>query len=47
MAWVEIETEKYGRLSAGAGGLAEELDKPLTRPDVLNDWNPSMPDETT
>jgi hypothetical protein len=23
--------------SAGAGGLAEELDKPLTRPDVLND----------
>ena len=33
--------------SAGAGGLAEELDKPLTRPDVLNDWNPSMPDETT
>ncbi|KIM43429.1 hypothetical protein M413DRAFT_443370 [Hebeloma cylindrosporum] len=32
--------------SAGAGGRAEELDKPLTRPDVLNDWNPSMPDET-
>ena len=33
--------------SPGAGGLADELDKPLTRPDVLNDWNPSMPDETT
>ena len=33
--------------NAGAGGLAEELDKPLTRPDVLNDWNPSMPDETS
>jgi hexaprenyl-diphosphate synthase len=33
--------------SVGAGGLAKKLDKPLTRPDVLNDWNPSMPDETT
>jgi len=32
--------------STGAGGRAEELNKPLTRPDVLNDWNPSMPDET-
>ena len=31
--------------NAGAGGLAKELDKPLTRPDVLNDWNPSMPDK--
>lgn len=30
----------------GAGGRAEELDRPLTRPDVLNDWNPSMPDHT-
>lgn len=30
----------------GAGGRAEELDRPLTRPDVLNDWNPSMPDDT-
>jgi len=30
----------------GAGGRAEELDRPLTRPDVLNDWNPSMPDQT-
>jgi hexaprenyl-diphosphate synthase len=27
--------------------LAEdELDRPLTRPDVLNDWNPAMPDHT-
>ena len=32
--------------STGAGGRVEELNKPLTRPDVLNDWNPSMPDET-
>ena len=30
----------------GAGGRAEELNQPLTRPDVLNDWNPQMPDET-
>ena len=22
----------------------EDLNRPLTRPDVLNDWNPSMPD---
>lgn len=29
--------------SVGAGGRAEELDRPITRPDVLNDWNPSMP----
>jgi hexaprenyl-diphosphate synthase len=31
----------------GAGGRAVELDSPLTRPDVLNDWNPNMPDHTT
>ncbi|KDQ63071.1 hypothetical protein JAAARDRAFT_119697 [Jaapia argillacea MUCL 33604] len=30
----------------GAGGRAEELDRPLSRPDVLNDWNPNMPDHT-
>lgn len=30
----------------GAGGRTEELDRPLTRPDVLNDWNPNMPDDT-
>jgi hexaprenyl-diphosphate synthase len=30
----------------GAGGRAEELDKPLTRPDVLTDWNPNMPENT-
>ena len=31
----------------GVGGRADELDRPLTRPDVLNDWNPNMPDHTT
>lgn len=31
----------------GAGGAKDELDRPLTRPDVLNDWNPSMPENTT
>jgi len=30
----------------GVGGRADELDSPLTRPDVLNDWNPNMPDHT-
>jgi hexaprenyl-diphosphate synthase len=30
----------------GARGMTEELDQPLTRPDVLNDWNPNMPDYT-
>lgn len=30
----------------GARGRAEELDSPLSRPDVLNDWNPNMPDHT-
>jgi len=24
----------------------EDLNRPLTRPDVLNDWNPSMPNDT-
>ncbi|KAG6380750.1 isoprenoid synthase domain-containing protein [Boletus reticuloceps] len=31
---------KHSRLSA------EQLDAPLSRPDVLNDYNPSMPDHT-
>ncbi|KAI0035136.1 isoprenoid synthase domain-containing protein [Vararia minispora EC-137] len=30
----------------GARGRTEELDQPLSRPDVLNDWNPYMPDHT-
>ena len=32
--------------NAGFGGQADELDRPLTRPDVLNDWNPNMPEST-
>ncbi|KIJ22201.1 hypothetical protein PAXINDRAFT_31651, partial [Paxillus involutus ATCC 200175] len=32
---------EHARLSA------EQLDAPLSRPDVLNDFNPSMPDHTT
>lgn len=31
----------------GAGGRAEELDMPLSRPDVLNDWNPNLADHLT
>jgi hexaprenyl-diphosphate synthase len=30
----------------GASGTAAELDRPLTRPDVLNDVNPNMNDDT-
>ncbi|KAG6866140.1 hypothetical protein C0991_008093 [Blastosporella zonata] len=33
--------------TSGAGGRAEELDSPLTRPDILNDWNPRKPTDTT
>ena len=32
--------------NGGSGARADELDRPLTRPDVLNDWNPSMPEHT-
>ncbi|KZT42684.1 terpenoid synthase [Sistotremastrum suecicum HHB10207 ss-3] len=32
--------------SEQARGQARELDRPLTRPDVLNDWNPNMPDHS-
>ncbi len=31
----------------GAGGRTDELDIPITRPDVLNDWNPSIPTYTS
>jgi hexaprenyl-diphosphate synthase len=30
----------------GAQGMAAELDAPLTRADVLNDWNPNIPEHT-
>jgi hexaprenyl-diphosphate synthase len=39
--------KKWHAECEGAGGRAEELDQPLTRSDVLNDWNPSMPEHTT
>ncbi|EJD54467.1 terpenoid synthase [Auricularia subglabra TFB-10046 SS5] len=39
--------EKHWAASCeGAGGRTEELDKPLTRSDVLTDWNPSMADHS-
>ncbi|KAI0307612.1 isoprenoid synthase domain-containing protein [Multifurca ochricompacta] len=40
------DLKKWAAECEGAGGRGEELDRPLTRPDVLNDWNPSMPDHT-
>ena len=40
------DSKKWAAECEGAGGRAEELDRPLSRPDVLNDWNPSMPDHT-
>jgi hexaprenyl-diphosphate synthase len=40
------DRKKWAAECEGAGGRAEELDRPLSRPDVLNDWNPSMPDHT-
>ena len=33
--------------NGGLGGRVDELDRPLTRPDVLNDWNPNMPENST
>ncbi|KAI0800787.1 terpenoid synthase [Fomes fomentarius] len=41
------QLKKWAAECEGAGGRAEELDRPLTRADVLNDWNPNMPDHTT
>ena len=38
--------KKWAAECEGAGGRTEELDRPLTRADVLNDWNPNMPDHT-
>ena len=38
--------KKWAAECEGAGGRKEELDRPLNRPDVLNDWNPNMPDHT-
>src|SRR6266404_987514 len=38
--------KKWAAECEGAGGRTDELDRPLSRPDVLNDWNPNMPDHT-
>ncbi|KZV67643.1 terpenoid synthase [Peniophora sp. CONT] len=40
------EDKAWAAECEGARGRAEELDEPLSRADVLNDWNPSMPDTT-
>ena len=32
--------------NGGLGARTGELERPLTRPDVLNDWNPNMPEHT-
>lgn len=38
--------KKWAAECEGARGRSQELDSTLTRPDVLNDWNPNMPDHT-
>ncbi|KAL5533754.1 hypothetical protein ACEPAG_214 [Sanghuangporus baumii] len=40
------DEKRWAAEQEGARGRAEELDSPLSRPDVLNDWNPNMPDHT-
>ncbi|KAF9490735.1 terpenoid synthase [Pleurotus eryngii] len=40
------DAKRWAAECEGAGGRGEELDQPLSRPDVLNDWNPNMPDHT-
>lgn len=42
-AW---DQKRWAADCEGAGGRAEELDRPLSRSDVLNDWNPNMADTT-
>jgi len=43
---IDWDLKKWAAECEGAGGRTEELDSPLSRPDVLNDWNPHMPDHT-
>lgn len=38
--------KRWAAEQEGARGRADELDSPLSRPEVLNDWNPNMPDST-
>ncbi|THH09330.1 hypothetical protein EW145_g2087 [Phellinidium pouzarii] len=40
------DEKRWAAEQEGARGRTEELDSPLSRPDVLNDWNPNMPDQS-
>ena len=40
------DEKRWAATEEGARGRSEELDAPLSRADVLNDWNPNMPDHT-
>lgn len=40
------EEKQWGAEREGSTGLSEELDRPLNLPDVLNNWHPSMPNDT-
>ena len=40
------ERKQWAAHCQGARGMAAELDAPLTRADVLNDWNPNIPEHT-
>jgi len=40
------ERKHWAAHCQGARGMAAELDAPLTRADVLNDWNPNIPEHT-
>ncbi|KAF9469698.1 isoprenoid synthase domain-containing protein [Collybia nuda] len=40
------EQKRWGAEREASTGLSEELDRPLTLPDVLNNWHPSMPNDT-
>jgi hexaprenyl-diphosphate synthase len=40
------DVKQWAAECEGARGRTEELDQPLSRPDVLNDWNPYMPDHS-
>lgn len=39
--------KRWAASCEGARGTTAELDAPLTRADVLNDWNPNIPEHTT
>ncbi|RDB29540.1 putative hexaprenyl pyrophosphate synthase, mitochondrial [Hypsizygus marmoreus] len=40
------EEKRWAAVSEAETGLSEELDRPLKLPDVLNNWHPSMPNNT-